>query len=374
MNEDKASSDRQYIERSVEAAIRIGLIATMVGLCFWIVKPFLIPVAWGVIIAVAAWPGYRRLASLLGGRRALASLLFAILSLIVLILPVLALSGTLVQGAEGLARGFERGDLIPPAPDLSAVPVFGGDVEDFWNRAADNLEEALRSVEPQLQQFGKWVLSFAAEIGMGVLHFVMAIIIAAVLLANSETSRRATHAIACRLAGARGYRFAELAESVVRSVSRGILGVALIQSLLAGLGMLAAGVPAAGLWALVIMVLATIQLGAFPVMAPAVLYVFYTGETTTAVLFLIWAVFVGSLDNILKPLLLGRGVSVPMVVIFIGAIGGFIGAGIIGLFLGAVILVLGYELFLAWLQEAQLPHSPRPPSDPEGEAAGPPPE
>ncbi len=161
----------------------------------------------------------------------------------------------------------------------------------------------------------------------------------------------AAHAIARRLAGNRGARFTQLAEAVVRSVSRGILGVAMIQAVLAGLGMLVAGVPAAGLWALVVLVLATIQIGAFPVMLPAVIYVFYHASMPVAVVFLVWALFVGSIDNILKPILLGRGVSVPMIVIFIGAIGGFLGAGIIGLFVGSVILVLGYELLHAWLDD-----------------------
>jgi hypothetical protein len=140
--------------------------------------------------------------------------------------------------------------------------------------------------------------------------------------------------------------------------ARGILGVAMIQAMLAGLGMLAAGVPAAGLWALVGLLLSTIQLGVLPIMVPATIYLFYTASTTTAVLFLIWTLFVGTIDNILKPILLGRGISVPMLVIFVGAIGGFIAQGIIGLFVGAVVLALGYELLLAWLQDGELVTEP----------------
>jgi predicted PurR-regulated permease PerM len=178
---------------------------------------------------------------------------------------------------------------------------------------------------------------------------LIAILIAAVLLAKSTDAHRITAALAQRLAGEQGRRFAYLSETVVRSVSRGILGIALIQALLGGLGMLVAGVPAAGLWALLIMILATIQIGAFPILLAAAAYLFYTADLTTAILFSAWSVFVASLDNALKPLLLGRGVEVPMAVIFIGAIGGLLNAGIIGLFIGPVVLVLGYELFLAWL-------------------------
>jgi len=206
------------------------------------------------------------------------------------------------------------------------------------------------------------LLSFAAHAGVGILHLLTAILIAAVLLAKSADAHRVTTALAYRLAGEQGRRFADLAETVVRSVARGILGIALIQALLGGLGMLGAGVPAAGLWALLIMILATIQIGAFPVLLVAAVYLFYTGDLTTAILFSAWSVFVGSLDNALKPVLLGRGVAVPMAVIFIGAIGGLLNAGIIGLFIGPVVLVLGYELFLAWL------HAPAHAGEPGDEA------
>lgn len=352
MSKREEVDESTHIDRAVEAAVRIGLIAVMLALCYWIVRPFLIPIAWGIIIAVASWPGYVRLLSLSHGRRTLASVLFVLIALLVLILPIIMLSGTLVQGAQGLAQGVEGGQWrLPAAPDLSDIPLVGQQIQDLWNSASSNMDGLLRSLEPQMKTAGKWLLGMAADAGLGLLHFVIAIVVAAVLLAKSESSGRAAHAIARRLAGNRGARFTELAEAVVRSVSRGILGVALIQALLAGLGMLVAGVPAAGLWALVVLLLATIQIGAFPVMVPAVIYVFYNASMPIAVLFLLWALLVGSIDNILKPLLLGRGVSVPMIVIFIGAIGGFIGAGIIGLFVGSVILVLGYELLRAWLED-----------------------
>ncbi len=340
------------VDRAVDIAVRLGLIAAMLTFCFMIVRPFLVPVAWAVIIAVAVYPGYQKLLRRTGGRRKLASVLFLLLALVALILPVAMLSGTMVQGGEHIAHALEQGALhVPPAPDaLTQIPLIGTPVHDFWNQASSNLEAALKLIEPQIRAFGTWALSLAASAGLAMLHLLAAIIIAAVLLAKGESAARTTLELAERVAGQRGRQLAELSEAVVRSVSRGILGVALIQSLLAGIGMLVAGVPGAGLWALVALLLSTIQVGVFPVMIPALIYLFYTGSTTTAVLFLIWTVIVGSLDNILKPLLLGRGVEVPMAVIFVGAIGGFLTAGIIGLFLGAVVLVLGYELFLAWLR------------------------
>jgi predicted PurR-regulated permease PerM len=156
-------------------------------------------------------------------------------------------------------------------------------------------------------------------------------------------------AIAVRLAGERGADLVELARATVRSVARGILGVALIQAILAGLGCLVVGVPGAGLWALVVLILAVVQLPTFIILAPIVIYVFYTTGTVPAVLFAIWNLLVGGCDSFLKPVLMGRGVDVPMLVVFIGAIGGFILNGIIGLFLGAIILSLGFKLFELWL-------------------------
>jgi len=197
---------------------------------------------------------------------------------------------------------------------------------------------------------GKWLLSAAAGAGLGILQFVLAIIIAGVILHHGESGKRVSYAIARRLAEEHGAGFIDLARATIRSVSRGILGVALLQSILAGLGFLVAGVPAAGLWAFLCLLLSVIQIGIFPVTVPVIIYVFATGDTTTAVIFLIWNLMVGTLDNVLKPLLLGRGVNVPMAVIFVGAIGGFLASGIIGLFIGAVILVLGYELLLDWLE------------------------
>jgi predicted PurR-regulated permease PerM len=188
--------------------------------------------------------------------------------------------------------------------------------------------------------------------------FVISIVIAGVLLANGARAADASREIATRLAGERGAPLTELARATVQSVTRGILGVAAIQSLLAGMGLLAVGVPAAGLWALLVLLLAVIQLPPLLVLGPIIVYVFWTSSTLVAVAFAVWTLLVGTIDNFLKPLLMGRGVDVPMLVVFLGAIGGFMLDGIIGLFVGAVVLALGYSLFTAWLQLADSPDEP----------------
>jgi predicted PurR-regulated permease PerM len=347
----RSEDDQRFHARTLETVVRIGVLAALVAYCFQIVRPFIIPLAWGVIIAVATYPGFLRLRAALGERNALAATLFIILGLVVLVTPTAMLSDTVVVGARGLTKAVNEGTLeVPPPPQsVKHWPLIGEPLAEFWELASVNLEEAIEQVRPQLRATVKWLLSRLAGAGLALLQFVAAIIIAGVLLAHGEGGKRTARAIATRLADEHGVEFAELASATVRSVARGILGVAFIQALLAGLGFLVAGVPGAGLWAMLCLVLAVVQIGILPIVIPVLIYVFSTADMLTAVLLLIWSVLVGLLDNVLKPLLLGRGVDVPMAVIFVGAIGGFLTSGIVGLFVGSVILVLSYQIFMAWV-------------------------
>jgi len=352
MNE-VTQADRHFMDRAIETFIRIALLAILAAWCFDIVRPFIVPGLWGAIIAIGLYPAYQLLVNALGGRSVLAATLMSVLTLAVLLVPVVLLSDSVVGGAEELLHGFEDGSLdVPPPPAwVSGVPLVGAYAHGLWDDASTNMEDALRQITPQIKVALRWLGGLAAGAGIGILQFVFAIAIAGVLLAHEEGARRAARTVANRLAGARGVEFAGLAAATVRSVTRGILGVALIQSILAGLGWLAAGVPAAGLWALLALLMSTIQVGIFPIALPILIYVFTTADTTTFIALLVWTLLVGSIDNILKPILLGRGVEVPMTVIFVGAIGGFLSSGIIGLFVGSVVLVLGYKVFSAWLDE-----------------------
>ena len=348
---DAGDNDRQFINRTVEAAIRIGVLAALAVWCFEIARPFLVPFVWGVIIAVATYPAYRRLETRLGGHRLLAAVVFTIVMLVVIAIPSAMLGDSMASGAREAARAFQAGSLdIPPPPEgVKSWPLVGESLYAFWQLASENIMQAARELGPWIQSAGKWLLSAAAGAGLAALQFLLAIIIAGALLAHAEAGGRATRAIARRLSPERGLHYAEVAEQTVRSVALGILGVALLQGLLAGLGFLVAGVPGAGLLTLVCIVLGVIQVGVVIVVIPVVIYLFATADTFTAVAFLVYAVLVSPIDNILKPLLLGRGVKVPMVVVFVGAIGGFIHSGIIGLFIGAVVFTLGYGLLYAWL-------------------------
>jgi predicted PurR-regulated permease PerM len=194
------------------------------------------------------------------------------------------------------------------------------------------------------------MLSVSSGFGLTVLQFALSIIVAGVLLANAQSAYRLTCSLCNRLFGAAGPDFQQLIGATTRSVTSGIVGVALIQSILAGLGFLVAGLPGAGLWAVAFLIAAVLQAGVL-ILIPAVIYVFTIASVTKAVIFLVWCVFVALVDNFLKPLLLGRGVAVPAAVVFLGAIGGFVALGLIGLFVGAIVLSVGYKLFLAWLDQ-----------------------
>jgi predicted PurR-regulated permease PerM len=350
-----SAEDTIVLNRALEIAVRLGLLAVLVAWCFQIVRPFLDLVAWGMIVAVATYPPYRRLEAALGERRGLAATLFTLLMLALLIGPTLLLAGTLVEGAQKLASALSAGTLsVPPPPEkVGSWPLVGAPLERLWSLASVNVQAALREFEPQIKSLGLRVLSAAADTGIGILQFVAAIVVAGVLQAHASGGGQAARAIASRLGGQRGTQFTDLAQATVRGVARGILGVALIQSLLAGLGFLAVGLPAAGFLALLCLLLAVVQIGPILILIPTVIYVFSTSNSVTAVMFLVWSVFVALIDNVLKPLLLGRGAKVPMLVIFVGAIGGLLGSGVIGLFVGSVVLALGYSLLVAWLERGR---------------------
>jgi predicted PurR-regulated permease PerM len=347
--------DPRSVREAVEIAIRIGVLLLLAVWCFLIIRPFITTVAWGIIIAIAVFPVYDRLKSILKGRRRLSATIVSLLLLLFLIAPVMMLMGTLVNGIEHFSPMIrEHGIHVPlPPARIAQLPLVGEPVAKFWTLASQNQMRAIEQIEPQLTAVGGWLFSAAAGAGFITLQLLFAIVVAGVLLANSGGGAGAARAIEFRLLGDRGAAFTDLAAATVRSVVRGVLGVAVIQSILAGVGMLLAGIQAAGLWALLCLLLCIIQVGPLPVLIPVVAYLFFIGSKAAAVVFLLWSVVIVALDNTLKPLLMGRGMSVPMIVIFVGALGGMLAMGIIGLFVGSTVLVVGFTLFKAWLGEPE---------------------
>jgi predicted PurR-regulated permease PerM len=348
-----SAEDRAFLNRAVETSIRLGLIALLVVWCFQVVRPFVQPIVWGVILAIAIYPVFRRLGRVTGGRAWLSASILVVGFLLLLSVPSVLITRSLVESATELAAALKEGGLeVPPPPARVADwPVIGEGLYGFWTTASRNLEAALEQAGPQLKAVGHWILSMGATAGFGIVMFGLSIVIAGVLLSYGDRAVDTARRVARRLVPERGDELVELTGATVQSVTRGILGVALIQAVLAGIGMLAAGVPAAGLWALLVLLAAVIQIPTLLILIPLIVYVFSASSTLVAVLFTVWSLVVGMSDNVLKPLLLGRGVDVPMLVIFMGAIGGFILNGIIGLFVGAVVLAVGYTLFRSWLEE-----------------------
>ena len=351
---NQPSKDNLFIARAIEVTINIGLVILLIYWCFNIVQPFIEIILWGIIIAVAIHPSYERLKSALGGRGRLTASLITFLALILLLVPTYMLFESLINSAQEFSAHLDEGTLSvpPPSESIKSWPVIGESLYKAWNSASYDLDAALSKMTPLLKQIGTPLLSSAAGAGVGILKYVVSIIIAGVLLANAAGGSRATLAFATRLlTPERGAKAVELAAVTVRSVAVGILGVALIQTFLAAIGLIVVGMPGAGIWALLVLILAVVQLPTILVLAPLIVYEFSTGGMAIAVAFAIWSILVGISDAFLKPLLIGRGVDVPMLVIFVGAIGGFIATGIIGLFIGAIIFALSYKLFLAWLNE-----------------------
>ena len=355
---DYTSSDYRdaFVGNAMEAVIRIGALLLLVSWCFDIVRPFVSIIVWGMVIAIGSNGLYNRINDAMGQRRNLAAVVFTLLALAVLIIPVWMLSGTMVEGGANLAKAVEAGTIkIPPPPTSVGEWWFIGEpVSKFWTLASQNLEAAIGKIGPQLTVISKWLLVATAGAGLGILKFIIAIIIAGVLQVNSAACYRAARVIFRRLAGERGDEYADLSESTVRSVTNGILGVAFIQAMMAGVGFMVMDIPAAGLLALIVLFLAIIQVGPGLIIIPTIIYVFSKDATLVAVIYAIWGVVTTLIDSVLKPIMLGRGVDVPMLVIFIGAIGGFITMGILGLFVGAIVLVLGYTLFMVWLAEDEI--------------------
>ena len=346
-----SSEDKAFVRRSLAAALQIGLLFLMASWCLKIISPFLGLVAWAAIIAVAIYPLHTKLSAKLGGREKGSAAIIVLIGLTILIAPTWSLTGSSIDTAQELAAGLEAGTLSVPPPNekVAGWPLIGKRVHNVWSEAATNLQATLHKHSGQVKAFSTWLLKTVASTTKGILGFAVSIIIAGVFMVGAATSYNAFRAVGHRLAGERGADFVDLSVATVRSVAKGVLGVAFIQTLLAAIGLLVMDIPGAGIWASIILLLAIMQLPPLLVLGPIAIWVFSVAEPIPATIFLVYALFVSFSDAILKPMLLGRGVEVPMLVILLGAIGGMISSGIIGLFFGAVILALGYKLFIFWL-------------------------
>ncbi len=343
--------DKIMVNSMVESAIRIGLLFILLIWTFDIVRPFIIPIVWGGIIAIVLMPATLRLKQALGGRQKTAATLITLLSITAVIVPTVILSGSMLETGQTISQEIEKDQIeIPPPPaEVTEWPVIGESTHQFWSLASRNLDAALKKVEPQLKALGAWLIRAIGSGVLGILVFLVSLIIAGVFMSAADSVVAALKALATRVVGEKGPGWVDMSGATVRSVVRGVLGVAVIQCILAAIGLFMIKVPAAGLWAVVVLLLAVVQLPPALVLLPIIGYVFSYADTMPAIIFAFWSLLVSVSDSFLKPLLLGRGLDVPMPYILIGAIGGMVLDGIIGLFVGAVVLAVWYKLFKEWL-------------------------
>jgi predicted PurR-regulated permease PerM len=345
--------DRSFEKKIIEVVIKISVLFLLIVIAVQIVYPFLMPIAWGMIIAVAVEPLVRIVAGWLGGRRKIVATLFAVVTIGLLLIASLKLASTSVEMAQRLSADLQGEQIVvPPPPDaVQTWPIIGEPVYETWNLASSNLAVALEKFGPQLRKAGLFLFdTISGGIGQ-LLLFIISIAISAAFLATAERSTAIATRVVSKFAGTQGAKIIALSTATIRGVMQGVIGVAFIQAVLALIGMIAVGVPAAGVWAVLVLVLAVIQLPPLLMLFPIALWVFSFASTVPALFFLVWALIVSGCDSILKPVLMGRGVDAPMLVILIGALGGMMLSGLIGLFVGAVVLAINYTLFAAWVNE-----------------------
>jgi predicted PurR-regulated permease PerM len=336
----------------VELLIRMALLILLLFYCFEILLPFIMPVLWAVIIAVAVFPLHQLLQKKLGGREKLSATLITLAILSFIFIPVGFFISSISETIIDFKNQAESGaiHLDQPNPIIQTWPIIGKPLYDFLQNAAGSLTGIFQKYQPEILTAAKTVMLGIVGSGLTFFQVIFSIIISGVLLSTKGTVE-ACHKIFERIAGKKGAEFVTLTASTIRSVVKGVLGVAVIQAFLAGLGFFLAAVPHAGVWGLVALVLSIIQIGPGLVIIPVIIYLFTTGDTMFASLWTAYFIVVMFSDNILKPLLLGKGAQVPMLVIFLGVLGGFFLSGFIGLFTGAIMLSIGYKLFLVWLHD-----------------------
>jgi len=324
--------------------------------CFQILAPFFTPVIWAAILAIAFYPLHQKLKRLLKGRGVLAAILISAAFLIFFISVISWLGFRTGSEIKDKVTNLQDGNIKipPPSEKVKEWPLVGSKAYQAWMQLSKGAENFFQQYPEQIKSAGNYVLNLVTSSGKAILFFILSIIISGVFLCFAAESADYSKKFFGRLINSSQFDISSIAAVTIRNVVRGILGVALIQSLCAGAGFFIAGIPYAGIWTVLCLILAVIQVGILPVTVGVLIYIWAAGNTTTAILLTIWMIPVGLLDNILKPIMMGKGAPVPMLIIFLGSLGGFIYSGFVGLFTGAVILSLGYRLFDAWLKEADI--------------------
>jgi predicted PurR-regulated permease PerM len=348
-------------EEVIQIAIRLTLLALLIYWSFILLSPFIPILAWSVVLTVALYPAYDWLSVHLGRRPHTAAVLLTLIVLAVFLGPAAWLGIGLVDGLRSISDQLTSGNLtIPTPPDrVRNWPLIGSSLHEFWDMASVNLESALRQAAPHLKPLASPILAIAGSAGTGTLKFLASVVISGFLFPYGPALVAASRRALTRIVPERSESFLVLAGATIRTVLQGVIGIAALQSVLAGIVLKIAGVPNAGALAFGILVLGIVQIGSLPILLPVVIWVWIVKDVAPALLITILLVLVGISDNVLKPLLMGRGLSTPVLVIFIGVIGGTLAHGIVGLFIGPIILAVAWELVMAWITDDKLDPGPQ---------------
>lgn len=352
----------------------VMLTVLLIGGCIWVLRPFIGAILWGGVIVISTWPIFERLERALGGRRTLAVSIMTVLILLVVMLPILAAIGTLVSEsgtAVDWVKGFMHDGLGAAPAWFSRVPWIGAKLVEYWNDVNEaGTQGLMERAEPYTSDAVHWLLRGAGTMGMLIFHLMLTAAIAAVFYGNGPAAARKLTQVAWRIGHERGKGAIVLAAQAVRGVALGIVVTSLVQSALAGIGMLVCGVPHFGLYTALIFVLCVAQIGPFPVLVPVVVWLYWQDHHIAGTVMLVWSLLVGLLDNFLRPMLIRRGVDLPLLLILPGVIGGLLSLGIIGLFIGPVVLAVTYILMEAWIGDEKLPKALAEPAPSVQEQAG----
>jgi predicted PurR-regulated permease PerM len=347
------SDIRHDLTRSTLAILSIlGLIA----LSIWVLLPFLPATVWATMIVVATWPLLKQLESRLGNRRLPAVALMTLAMLLLLVLPLWLAIDTISEHTGQLTATFRQlassGVLLPP-DWLGAIPLVGEKLVALWMQLSSGGADSLFArVSPYAADTGKWVLGQVGGLGGMLIQFLLVVTISAIFYSTGETGARMVRRFGRRVAGERGENSVILAGQAIRGVALGVGVTAIVQTVLGGIGLAIAGVPFASLLSAVMLMFCIAQIGPGLVLFPAVAWMYWTGDTGWATFLLIWSLVVSTLDNFLRPMLIKKGADLPLLLIFAGVIGGMLSFGLIGIFVGPVVLAVTYTLLEAWIADA----------------------
>jgi predicted PurR-regulated permease PerM len=342
--------------------LQLAVLGVLFGASLWIVRPFLLAGVWGAMIAIATWPLVLRLQSLLAGRRSLAVAAFALVLLLVLVIPLYFGIGAIVDTAHdvaGLSQSLTSWSVPQPPEWVETLPVVGAKVAGQWRElAAERPEELAARVTPYARDMAGWLVSQIGSIGTLLLQFLLTVLFTAILQAQGETAANGARRFARWLGGEQGEHAAQIAGGAVRAVALGVIVTALVQSALVGLGFALFGIPFAAILTALSFGLSVAQIGPAPLLIGAVIWAYMNLSGVWATMFLVWALFCATIDNIVRPVLIRRGADFPLLLIFTGVVGGLVAFGVVGLFIGPVVLGVTYTLLGEWLERSEKESGP----------------